>query len=85
MPLLKQARKKMRHDRKRTLQNKEKKIALKKTVKMMRKTPSSPNLTAAFSKLDKAVKTNLIHKNKANRLKSRLAKTLAKDAKPSAK
>jgi small subunit ribosomal protein S20 len=80
MPLLKQARKKMRHDRKRTLQNKDKKIALKKLVKTMRKTPSAPNLTAAFSKLDKAVKTNLIHKNKANRLKSRLAKTLAKPA-----
>lgn len=83
MPLLKQARKKMRHDRKRTLQNKDKKIALKKLVKTMRKVPSAPNLTAVFSKLDKAVKTNLIHKNKANRLKSRLAKTLGKTAKPS--
>jgi len=77
MPLLKQARKKMRHDKKRTLQNKDKKIALKKLVKVMRKTPSVSNLTSVFSKLDKAVKTNLIHKNKANRLKSRLAKTLA--------
>lgn len=68
----------MRHDRKRTLQNKDKKIALKKLVKTMRKAPSASNLTSVFSKLDKAVKTNLIHKNKANRLKSRLSKTLNK-------
>jgi len=76
MPLLKQARKKMRHDRKRTLQNKDKKVALKKLVKSMRKAPSASNLTSVFSSLDKAVKTHLIHKNKANRLKSRLSKTL---------
>jgi small subunit ribosomal protein S20 len=77
MPLLKQARKKMRHDKKRTIQNKDRKIALKKLVKNMRKTPSSANLTSVFSGLDKAVKTNLIHKNKANRIKSRLSKTLS--------
>lgn len=77
MPLLKQARKKMRHDRKRTLQNKGKKIALKKLVKTMRKAPSAKNLTSVFSSLDKAVKTHLIHKNKANRIKSRLSKTLS--------
>lgn len=76
MPLLKQARKKMRHDKKRTEQNKTKKIALKRLVKTMRKAPSGNNLTAVFSSLDKAVKTHLIHKNKANRLKSRLSKTL---------
>ncbi len=78
MPLLKQARKKMRHDKKRTEQNKTKKIALKKVVKAMRRGPSEANLTAAFSSLDKAVKTHLIHKNKASRLKSRLSKSLAK-------
>lgn len=77
MPLLKQARKKMRHDKRRTIANSSKKIALKKLVKQMRKTPNAKNLTPVFSALDKAVKTNLIHKNKANRLKSRLSKTLA--------
>ncbi len=77
MPLLKQARKKMRHDKKRTEQNKAKKIALKRVVKNMRRGPSEANLTTAFSSLDKAVKTHLIHKNKANRLKSRLAKSIA--------
>lgn len=78
MPLLKQAKKKMRHDKRRTEINSQKKIALKKLLKQMRKNPSAPNLTSVFSALDKAVKTNLIHKNKANRLKSRLSKSLAK-------
>lgn len=78
MPLLKQARKKMRHDKRRTALNSKKKVALKKLVKQMRKTPSAKKLTPVFSALDKAVKTNLIHKNRANRLKSRLSKSLAK-------
>lgn len=78
MPLLRQAKKKMRHDRRRTITNNQKKISLKKLVKSMRKSPSATNLTAVFSSLDKAVKTHLIHKNKANRLKSRLSVSLSK-------
>lgn len=81
MPLLKQARKKMRHDKRRTQQNTQKKVALKKLIKTMRKTPAAKNLTAVYSALDKAVKTNLIHKNRANRLKSRLSKPLSKSSK----
>ena len=68
----------MRHDKRRTKANAEKKIALKKLIKTMRKTPSAKNLTSVFSGLDKAVKTHLIHKNKAGRLKSRLARSIAK-------
>lgn len=68
----------MRHDKRRTAANSQKKIALKKLIKQIRKTPSNKNLTPVFSALDKAVKTHLIHKNKANRLKSRLSKPLAK-------
>jgi small subunit ribosomal protein S20 len=78
MPLLKQARKKMRHDKRRTQVNSQKKLALKKLIKTMRKSPSEKNLTTVFSSLDKAVKTHLIHKNKANRLKSRLSSSLSK-------
>lgn len=68
----------MRHDKRRTKANSQKKIALKKLVKQMRRTPTAKNLTPVFSALDKAVKTKLIHKNKASRLKSRLSKTLVK-------
>ena len=85
MPLLKQAKKKMRHDKKRTEANSKKKIALKKLIKVMRKTPTAKNLTQVYSSLDKAVKTHLIHKNRANRLKSRYAKKIAAQVKPRTK
>lgn len=68
----------MRHDKKRAAHNSQKKIALKKLVKQMRKSPSAKNLTPVFSALDKAVKTHLIHKNRASRLKSRLSNVLPK-------
>jgi len=77
MPIIKQAAKKLRHDRKRTKQNIDKKLALKSVIKKARKQPNKKMLTEVFSALDKASKTHLIHKNKANRLKSNLAKLFA--------
>ena len=38
-------------------------------------------LEATFSVIDKSAKKNIIHKNKANRLKSKLAKAAAKQTK----
>ncbi|MDO8451900.1 MAG: 30S ribosomal protein S20, partial [bacterium] len=40
--------------------------------------PSAKALTQAFRIIDKAAKSNLIHKNKADRLKSRLSKLIQK-------
>lgn len=40
-------------------------------------------LVAAYRTLDKIAKTNVITKNKASRLKSRLAQLIAKSAKAS--
>ena len=61
--------------------NARRKRALRDTLKAFRKTPSS----AAFSELqqaaDKAAKTNVISKNTAARMKSRMAKHLAPLAK----
>lgn len=78
MPITKQAEKKLRHDRKRTIETKHAHAALQKLVKSMRKKPTQKSLTQVFAALDKAAKTHLIHKNKAARLKSRLSKLLAK-------
>jgi small subunit ribosomal protein S20 len=77
MPITKQAEKKLRHDRKRTVQTERVHTALQKLVKSMRKKPTQKSLTQVFAALDKAAKTHVIHKNKAARLKSRLAKLLA--------
>ena len=78
MPITKQAAKKLRHDRTRTVQNKKSKGTVAQFVKKARKGPSQKSLSAAFAALDKAVKHHLIHKNTAARTKSRLAKLLAK-------
>jgi len=46
-------------------------------IKKVRSSKTTENLQAVFSALDKAAKVNLIHKNKANRLKSRLSKGIS--------
>ncbi len=74
MPIIRSAIKKVRKDKARTARNKKRALALKAAIKKVRTTKAAQDLQAAFSALDKAVKVNLIHKNKASRLKSRLSK-----------
>jgi len=78
MPVTKQAEKKLRHDKIRSLYTAKKRELLRDKIKQFRKKPSQKSLPAVFQNLDKAVKTNLIHRNKADRLKSRLSKLLLK-------
>lgn len=77
MPVIKSAKKKLRQDKKRTVENKKVKDLLKKTVKELIKVKDAKTLTQAFSIIDKATKKNLIHKNKAARLKSSLSKKVS--------
>ena len=77
MPITSQAIKKMRHDKTVTKRRDKQEDTVRTAVKLMRKKPTQKQLTTTFSLLDKAIKTNIIHKNKASRLKSRLAKLLA--------
>lgn len=74
MPIIKSAIKKVRKDKIRTERNRAKKSVIHTLLKKARSEKSLDNLSKAFSALDKAVKTNLIHRNKAARLKSRLTK-----------
>lgn len=74
MPIIKSAIKKMRKDKLRTKRNQVREDNLRSLIKKTRIEKSAESLTAVFSALDKAVKVNLIHKNRANRLKSRLSK-----------
>ncbi|MFZ5845067.1 MAG: 30S ribosomal protein S20 [Patescibacteria group bacterium] len=78
MPVIKQAEKKLRRDRRRTAQNARARRKLRTAVKAMRQKPSAKALAAAFKTLDKATKTHLIHRGRAARLKSRLTKLLKK-------
>lgn len=71
----------MRKDKVRTERNAKRETDLRGLIKNMRRTPSVEILSQTMSALDKAAKTNLIHKNKAARLKSRLAKKLSPQTK----
>jgi len=72
VPVIKSAIKKLRKDRKREKENDARRRSLEWTIRQARKSPSKIN--AAYSAIDKAVKRNIIHKNKAARIKSSLAK-----------
>lgn len=74
------AKKAYRQNLKRRAQNIKRKEALKKVLKNYKKLVSAKNLNAAktelpkvYKALDKAAKVNLIKKNTASRLKSRLS------------
>ncbi len=75
MPVTKQAKKKLRKDRKREKENLKLKTEYKKSVKKTGKSPTPKNLSTSSKVIDKAAKKGLIHKNKAARLKSRLARS----------
>ncbi|MEK9175886.1 MAG: 30S ribosomal protein S20 [Patescibacteria group bacterium] len=74
MPVTKQAKKKLRKDIKREKENLKLKNQFKRAVKNTKKSPTPKKVSEANKIIDKAAKKNIIHKNKAARLKSRLAK-----------
>lgn len=78
MPVTKSAKKKLRQDKKRTLENRKVKNLLRDAIKKARKNPAEKNIIQATKLIDKAVKKYIIHKNKAARLKSSLSKLTAK-------
>lgn len=78
MPIISRAIKKMYHDKRRTKVTSSVRKDLRDVVKTMRKNPTKKTLASVFKALDKAAKRNVIHPNKASRLKSRLSKLLKK-------
>lgn len=81
MPVIKSAKKKMRQDKKREKRNNLLRNALIKAIKKARKKPTQELVREAISLADKASKHNIIHKNKAGRIKSSLSKLVKKPAK----
>ncbi len=76
MPQTKSAKKALRKDRRRAKINILVKKNLKRAVSLARKKKSQEAFRKASSLLDQAAKKKIIHKNKAARLKSRLAKLI---------
>jgi small subunit ribosomal protein S20 len=88
MPNTKTAEKAARQNIRRKIRNVKQKDTLKETIKDYKKlivakkhAEAEKQLSIVFKKLDKASKTDLIKKNKASRLKSRLSKKIATPAK----
>ena len=77
MPVIKSAIKKLRKDRKRTIENDAFRNNLEKVVRAAKKTRSKRDVSLAFSVIDKAVKKHIIHANKGKRMKSSLSKSSA--------
>ena len=84
MPNTKTAKKALRQNIKRRRVNTRNKKELKEIVKSFKKLAETDKekakkeLSTVYKKLDKSAKINLIKKNKASRLKSRLSKSLNK-------
>jgi small subunit ribosomal protein S20 len=78
MPITVGAIRKLRADKRKVTINMATKKAYKNAVSIMRKKPNPKNLQKAYSQLDKAAKSHVLHKNTASRLKSRLSHLLAK-------
>lgn len=90
MPITSSAKKALRQNRTRRMKNLIKKEGYKKMVTGYKKLIAGKKieeaqkmLPAVFKALDKAAKAKIIEKNKANRLKSRLAQLSARSNKTS--
>jgi len=78
MPITSSATKKLRVDKRKTLINKKVKTQAMKVIKDFRIKPEKKKLAEVFSSIDKAAKRKIFHTKKADRLKSRLSKLVAK-------
>lgn len=74
MPVIKSAQKKLRQDKKKQIKNRKQKEQLRNLLKKVHSQPAASSFQKVTSMIDKAAKTGLLHKNKASRMKSRLAK-----------
>jgi small subunit ribosomal protein S20 len=86
MPITKSAKKALRQSKRRQARNIKRKKAFRLLVKEFRKAVAAKEFDKAkellpklYKALDKAAKTKVIKKNKANRLKSRLIKSVNND------
>jgi small subunit ribosomal protein S20 len=83
MPIIKSAKKALRQSKRKQAKNLVYKTGVKKAKKVIEKKVlakdkdgAKADLKAFYKIVDKAAKKNVLHKNKAARLKSRLAKKL---------
>ena len=76
MPNIKSAKKRMKTDAIKKVQNKSKVSGMRNAIKKANKEISKENVDVAVKRIDKALNKGLIKKNKAARDKSKLMKSL---------
>lgn len=74
MPILRNAKKALKVSKRKALVNAPVRSRLKTAVDAAKKKAEAGTLSTAFSAIDKAVKRHIIHRKKAARMKSQLAK-----------
>ncbi len=74
------AKKALRQQKHRRLINQRRQRNLRENLKTLKQNPSMDQLKQSHSAIDKALKTGIIKKRKANRLKARAAKVLGKSS-----
>lgn len=73
MPVTVSAKRALRKDRKRNLVNNRIRTKLRLSIKQFKLDSSTIDLSQVYSVIDTAAKKNILHKNKAARLKSQLS------------
>lgn len=81
MPLLQNAKKAARSSEKKRSYNQRVRSQMKTAIDAVKKSPTLQTVNQAFSSIDKAVKRNIIHSNKAGRIKSQLSKLVVSTTK----
>lgn len=86
MPVTTSAKGALRKDKRRAVVNQKVREAMKAALKQAREKKTAVAVSKAYSAVDRAAKSKVIHKNKAARLKSRLVKQVGlKTVKPKVK
>lgn len=81
MPIIKSAKKKLKQDIARQKHNQVTKNNYKEAAKKAVNSHKNEDIRKAISLINKAAKNNIIHKNKASRLTSKLSKLVTKNLK----
>lgn len=77
MPILKNAKKALRSSKRKAVVNSRVRSRMRTAMDAVKTKTSPESVSEAFSRIDRAVKHNLLHKNKAGRLKSQLSKLVS--------
>ncbi len=85
MPVTKTAKRALRSSKKKESVNNKTLADLEIAIRQAKKKKSAKAVNNAISMIDRAAKKNLLHKNKASRMKSQMAKLAPKKASPISK